>query len=111
VFGLQKEKLIRDSDFLVAPSISPEPFGIVIAESFAHGVPVITSRAGAFPDLVQDGYTGFTAETGSVDGLFSILKSVSKRRVLLKKMSRNCFQEAMKYTIEELISNYLELYK
>jgi glycosyltransferase involved in cell wall biosynthesis len=110
VFGPQKAELFRDSDVLVAPSIGPEPFGIVIAEAYSHGVPVVTSRAGAFPEIVRDGETGLLVKPGSVDDLISALAKVSEEHFLINAMSGNCIEEARKYTTEKLISDYLAMY-
>ena len=111
VFGRQKTELFWDSDVLVAPSVSPEPFGIVITEAYAHGLPVITSKAGAFPEIVRQGETGLLANTGSVDDLFSILAKVSEEPHLMNAMSTACIEEARKYTMEKFISNYLDVYE
>jgi glycosyltransferase involved in cell wall biosynthesis len=110
VFGAQKAELFRDSDVLVAPSVMPEPFGIVVTEAYSHGLPVITSRDGAFPEIVRDGETGFLVELGSVDDLCTALVKVSEEHSLVYEMSGNCFEEAQKYTIERLISGYLDIY-
>ena len=111
VFGSQKTELFRDSDVLVAPSVAPEPFGIVIVEAYSHGVPVVTSRAGAFPKIVIDGETGLLVKPGSVDDLISALAKVSEEHFLINAMSGNCIEEARKYTTEKLISDYLAIYE
>jgi glycosyltransferase involved in cell wall biosynthesis len=111
VFGEQKAELFRDSDILVAPSVSPEPFGIVIAEAYSYGLPVITSRAGAFPEIVRDGETGFLVDTGFVDALQFTLAKVSEEPRLITAMSEACITEAQKYTAEKFIGNYLDIYE
>jgi len=40
-----------------------EPFGIVMAEALACGTPVIGTRRGAVPEVVDDGVTGFVCDT------------------------------------------------
>jgi glycosyltransferase involved in cell wall biosynthesis len=57
-----------DSTFLVVPSRS-EGLGRVIIESFARGRPVVATRVGGIPDLVEDGVTGLLVENGDVEGL------------------------------------------
>lgn len=42
----------------VAPSIWPEPFGIVIIEAMAAAKPVVASAIGGIPDIVVHGETG-----------------------------------------------------
>jgi glycosyltransferase involved in cell wall biosynthesis len=111
VFGAQKAELFRDSHVLLAPSVAPESFGIVIAEAYSYGLPVIASRVGAYPEIVRDGETGFLVEPGSVDDLYSALTKVSKEHFLINAMSGNCFEEARKYTTEKPISDYLDIYE
>jgi GT2 family glycosyltransferase len=50
------------TDVLVVPSIWPENSPIVIQEALLSGVPVIASRIGGMPELVQDGRNGLLFE-------------------------------------------------
>jgi glycosyltransferase involved in cell wall biosynthesis len=59
----------RAADVLVLPS-AYEPFGLVVNEAFATGIPAIVSAAcGSAGDLVREGSTGFVVEVGEVDDL------------------------------------------
>ena len=42
----------------VFPSLWQEPFGIPVIEAMAAGLPVIASRPGALPEIIEDGVTG-----------------------------------------------------
>ncbi|MBS1905462.1 MAG: glycosyltransferase family 4 protein [Actinobacteria bacterium] len=46
------QQLFDAVDVLVAPSVAPEPFGLVAAEAMSAGVPVIVSDAGGLPEVV-----------------------------------------------------------
>ncbi len=51
-------QIMKGARFLVFPSLWPEPFGRVIIEAFACGLPVLASPLGAAGDLVRDEATG-----------------------------------------------------
>ncbi len=46
-----------------------EPFGIVVIEAMAYGLPVVTTNLGAMPDMVIPGENGLLVEPGEVDQL------------------------------------------
>lgn len=50
--------LLSASDLFLMPSVQ-ESFGLAALEAMACEVPVIASRIGGLPDLIEDGVTGF----------------------------------------------------
>ncbi|HEX4966693.1 MAG TPA: glycosyltransferase [Thermoanaerobaculia bacterium] len=68
---------VRDTmaayDVLVLPSrFDGRP--VAVLESLALGVPVIASRVGALPDLLQEGVTGFLCEPGDAEAFVERLR-------------------------------------
>jgi len=59
VDDVQKNALLGRAAALLLPIQWDEPFGIVFAEAFATGTPVIACPRGALPEIVTDGRTGF----------------------------------------------------
>jgi len=51
--------LMGDALCLLNPIAWAEPFGMVMLESLATGTPVVATPAGAAPEIVDDGITGF----------------------------------------------------
>jgi len=67
--GDELKQLIRDSLATVLPAQWYEPFGLTVLESFAQRRPVIASRIGALPELIDDGIDGLLFEPGNTDEL------------------------------------------
>lgn len=58
-------ELLQNARALVVPSRSYEGQPRVILEAFAAGVPVVASRIGGLPELVEDGVNGYLVEPRS----------------------------------------------
>lgn len=65
----ETSRYLRAADVVLFPSLWDEPFGLPVTEGMAAGRPVIATRVGAFPELVEDGASGFLVEPGDVDSL------------------------------------------
>lgn len=56
--------VLSDLDVLLHTSRKPEPFGRVIIEAMATGVPVIAARDGGVPEIISHGKDGLLATPG-----------------------------------------------
>jgi glycosyltransferase involved in cell wall biosynthesis len=56
-------------DVLIVPSLLPEAFGLVVAESFSAGNPAIVFNSGALPELVSHGKDGFIVQENDAKSL------------------------------------------
>ncbi|MFG3053288.1 glycosyltransferase [Kitasatospora sp. NPDC048239] len=73
----QCREAIARSVAVVAPSMSPETFGLVVAEAMAAGVPAVAAGHGAFVELVEDGVTGLLHRLGDAASLASCIRRVT----------------------------------
>ncbi|WP_413720864.1 glycosyltransferase family 4 protein [Silicimonas sp. MF1-12-2] len=80
------DRWFAEADALVIPS-RWEGFGLVVAEAYRNGCPVIASDVGALPDLVEHGRTGFIFSHERGD-LADLLASLSCEQ--LHAMRRRC---------------------
>ncbi len=70
----QIETVYRDTDVFVLPSTWPENQPVTITEALTAGIPVIGSRLGGVPELIQDGETGYLFESGDPVDLAAKMK-------------------------------------
>ena len=84
------DELVRrysDAEIAAVPSLF-EGFGFPAAEAMACEVPVITSRAGALPELVSDGEQGILTEPGDAHAIAAAIKRLLKDEGLRRRMGR-----------------------
>ncbi|WP_235548718.1 glycosyltransferase [Paenibacillus sp. Soil522] len=63
------DEVMRNADLLIHTSIMPEPFGQVLVEGMAAGLPVIASDAGGPREIVEHGRTGLLVQPGNPEAL------------------------------------------
>ena len=67
----------READVLIVPSYY-EPWGLVVHEALAHGLPVIVSdQVGAGDDLVEPGANGYVVPAGSPQALAEAMEALT----------------------------------
>ncbi len=81
----------KAAEMFVLPSIH-EPFGIVILEAWAAGVPVLASRVGGIPGFSVDRETALLVEPGAVDELVSGMDELAADTALCADLSRRALE-------------------
>ena len=71
--------LLGALDVLVGPS-HEEPFGMVCAEALNAGTPVVATRVGGLPEVVEDGVTGRLVAPGDPEALTAAVADVLDHR-------------------------------
>ena len=98
--------LIQDSSFVVVPSEWYENYPMAIIEAFSCGKPVIASRIGAIPDIVQDGYNGLLFEPRNVRQLIDKIQFMHDNPQITKEMGMNARKQVEK--INNSQTHYLQ---
>ena len=74
----------RRADVFLFPSVWDEPFGMPNVEAMACGVPVVATRGGGIPEIIEHGRSGLLVARGSVtelaEAILALLDDESLRR-------------------------------
>jgi glycosyltransferase involved in cell wall biosynthesis len=68
--------ILRNLDILIHASISPEPFGQVVIEGMAEGLPVIASDGGGVREIMAEGNPGLVTPMGDASALAASLSAL-----------------------------------
>src|SRR5580704_2711186 len=98
-----KREFVGRAMALIFPIDRPEPFGLVMIEAMANGTPVIAFRRGSVPEIIDEGVTGFAADT--VD---KAVAAIPRAAALDRSGVRRCFEE--RFSVERMARDYIELY-
>lgn len=105
-FRRDAPELVGSFDALVVPSTLPEPFGMVILEAMAAGVPVVASAHGGPLEILEHGKSGWLVEPSNPQALavaISTLLSDPEQRFRLGQAGKRRF-EAL-FTVEKQVAH------
>jgi glycosyltransferase involved in cell wall biosynthesis len=100
----QVQELLGSATCLIVPSVWYETFGLVVAEAFARGTPVVVAKIGALAELVEHGCTGLHFRPGDPDDLVRQVQWICTNPGLVARMRGAARSEyERRYSVE---SNY-----
>lgn len=101
--------LIALSSVVVLPSLA-ESFGLAALEAMSLGRPVVASRAGGLPEVVEDGATGLLADVGDAAGLATALRALLRDARRAREMGAAGRRRASLFTGERMVRGYEAVY-
>ena len=99
-----KGPFLRDAVAVLFPICWPEPFGLVMIEAMACGTPVLAYRAGAVPEVIDEGVTGMIVD--NIDQARIALVQVAG---LDRRKVRRRFEE--RFTARRMAKDYVRVYR
>jgi glycosyltransferase involved in cell wall biosynthesis len=106
----QKVRLIRQSSFLVLPSLV-EGFGIAVLEAFACGKPVIVSNVSPLSDLVEESVDGFKVPPLEVEAWYRKMVWIFNNPTRADFMGGSGRKKVLtKYTIDKVVNELQAMY-
>jgi len=100
----QRDELFAGALATVMLGAWPEPFGLVAIESMATGTPVIARRAGALPEIVEHGRSGFI-----VDDLPEAMLAVERASSLDRRQVRH--GALRRFSVDRMLDDYEQVYR
>jgi glycosyltransferase involved in cell wall biosynthesis len=100
----ERDELFAGARATVMLGAWPEPFGLVAIESMATGTPVVARRAGALPEIIQHGRTGFL-----VDDLQEAVLAVELAGGLDRRTVRQTTLD--RFSVERMLDGYERVYR
>jgi len=99
-----KENFLGKAAALLFPIDWPEPFGLVMIEAMACGTPVIATRRGSVPEIIEEGVTGFI-----VDNEEEALAAIGRLGTIDRRRVRKEFER--RFSSHRMANDYLQLYE
>jgi glycosyltransferase involved in cell wall biosynthesis len=113
--GFMQQDSLREqyqkASVLVVPSLWPEPCPTVILEAMTHGLPVIGTRIGGIPDLVDDGTTGLLVPPNDAVALADALRRLLDDRDLHHRLSACSQARVRQFSTEAVVPAIEDAYR
>ncbi len=99
----------RADIYLNSPSIDNMPNSVI--EAFSCGLPVVSTNAGGIPYIVENEKTGLLVETNDHEALARAAMRILESDELAQKIIADARRESVKYTWENVRSEWLKIYR
>lgn len=94
--GREKAILWSQAFLTLVPSVWEEAFGLVAAESFSMGIPVLTTGTGGLKDIVRNGQTGLLMDFSRTNDTAMRIRELwmdSSTYIRMRQQARSDFEE------------------
>ena len=95
--------IVSAMDVMVHASVLPEPFGLVLIEAMAEGRPVVATKGGGVPEVVEDGVTGLLVPPRDVEAMAEAITTILGDRNRAAEMGAAGLKRVSEsFTVEEM---------
>lgn len=109
-FVKDRAEIYSQMDICVVPSRATEALPTVAIEAAFFGLPVVATRIGGLPEIIENGVTGFLCEPGGVEDLAAKLSELVNRAELREDMGGAAAKHARShFSLERFVSEFEQL--
>ena len=106
---VKADEFLASHDVLVVSSRFEEPFGRILIEGWAQGLPVLCARRGGAQELVEEDRTGWLFDPDHPEELAGLLDRVSTG--ISERQREICRQRAQDFTPQRCLEAYQQVYE
>ena len=104
--------IYQQLNVVVMPSLEYESFGRIIVEAMAFSVPIIATKVGGMPELIDHDKDGFLVEKYDEEDLANCIIKILDDPESTKQMVKAAYQKYMNfYTADVMARSYYALFK
>ena len=107
--GTRLSQAYASADIFVFPS-RLETFGLVVIEALAAGLPVVAARVGGVGDMVSEGVTGYSFESGDREALLEGVRKIASDPDTMRWMGRQARAFAEGQSWEAIMDEVIDVY-
>lgn len=101
----------KKANIIIIPSICPENFPTVCLEAMSIGRPIIGTRVGGIPEIIDDKVNGYLVKPKDSGQIAEKVIKLLLDKNLLKFMSKNARIKSEKYNLINYITEIEEIYQ
>lgn len=102
--------IMKSASVLVIPSHG-EPFGRVVIEGWACGLPVVATNAGGPAEIIADKINGLLVRTGDIEQLTDAIAMILRDRLLAGRLRDAGFKRAADFTLQQHAEQVARIYQ
>lgn len=104
------DEIYQQIDVLVLPSISNDPFGLVVAEAMLRNIPVICTTACGISKYLHSGVDGLVVKADSVVALRDAIEMMQDTETRNRIAESGKHTAEKHFTLERMVDQYEELF-
>jgi len=100
---------LASADAYVHPAIGPEPFGMVLVEAMAAGLPVVASKIGGISEIIEQDVNGILIPPNDADSLIKAINELMFDKKLCARLGQNALSRAEDFSLDKFSAEIISV--